>query len=94
MPNGQQKEIKVTVPEKLAGGAYTNNMLVSHTKEEFVMDFMMMAPQAGVVTARVIASPGHMKRIVAALQDNIQKYEQAFGEIKPAEAQRGRVVQA
>ncbi|PJC40235.1 MAG: DUF3467 domain-containing protein, partial [Parcubacteria group bacterium CG_4_9_14_0_2_um_filter_41_8] len=40
----------------------------------------------GIVGAKVITSPGHMKRIVAALQDNIKKYEKIFGEIKAADA--------
>ena len=30
--------------------------------------------------------PGHMKRVVAALNENIAKYEQKFGEIETAEA--------
>ncbi len=42
MPNGQ-KEIKVNFPQQLQGGAYANNMFVTHTKEEFVMDFLMVA---------------------------------------------------
>ena len=59
-------------------------MIVAHTKEEFIMDFMMMAPPVGAVTARVIMSPGHMKRMVAALQDNLKKYELNIGKIEEA----------
>ncbi|MBC8419939.1 MAG: DUF3467 domain-containing protein [Proteobacteria bacterium] len=84
MPNGQ-KDIQIKFPDNLQGGAYANNMVVSHTKEEFIMDFLMIAPPAGAVISRVIVSPGHMKRIVAALQDNITKYEKMFGEIPLAE---------
>ena len=82
----QKQEIKVNFPEKLHGGAYANNMIVTHTKEEFVMDYLMVVPPAGAVTARIIVSPGHMKRVVAALNENIAKYEQKFGEIETAEA--------
>ncbi len=78
MANDKQ-EIKVNFPEKLQGGVYANNMIVTHTREEFVMDYLMVVPPAGAVTARIIVSPGHMKRIVAALNENIQKYEQKFG---------------
>ncbi len=81
----QKQEIKVNFPEKLHGGVYANNMIVTHTKEEFVMDYLMVVPPAGAVTARIIVSPGHMKRIVAALNENIAKYEQKFGEIATAE---------
>ena len=84
MANDKQ-EIKVNFPEKLQGGVYSNNMIVTHTREEFVMDYLMVVPPAGAVTARIIVSPGHMKRIVAALNENMQKYEQKFGTIVIAE---------
>jgi hypothetical protein len=79
------KEIRVNFPKELAGGAYSNNMVVSHTKEEFIMDFLMVAPPSGTVTSRIIVSPGHIKRIVNALQENMSRYEQQFGSIQPAE---------
>jgi len=85
MSNGDKQEIKVNFPERLHGGVYANNMFVGHTKEEFIMDFLMVAPPAGAVTARVIISPGHMKRTIAALQQNLEKYEKSFGKITPAE---------
>jgi len=90
MPDGQ--DIKVNFPPNLQGGVYSNNMVVTHTKEEFILDFLMVAPPAGAVTARVIVSPGHMKRILAALQDNILKYENAFGTIQVAEEPKGKIL--
>ncbi|MEA1913670.1 MAG: DUF3467 domain-containing protein, partial [candidate division WOR-3 bacterium] len=36
------------------------------------MDFLMVAPPVGAVTSRVIISPGHMKRIIKALQKNVE----------------------
>ncbi len=81
----EKQEIKINFPEKLQGGVYANNMIVAHTKEEFIMDFLMVAPPTGAVTARIIVSPGHIKRIVAALHENIAKYEKQFGEIATAE---------
>jgi len=92
MPNGPgSKEIKITFPEAVQGGAYANNMVVAHTKEEFILDFLMVAPPAGIVTARVIVSPGHMKRILEALRDNVSKYESSFGAIQKAEEPKGRI---
>ncbi|MCF8145197.1 MAG: DUF3467 domain-containing protein [Deltaproteobacteria bacterium] len=90
MPNGK-KEMQVKFPDHLQPGAYANNMVVSHTKEEFVMDFLMVAPPAGSVTSRVIVSPGHMKRILGALQENVSKYEKMFGEIQLAEAPKAAI---
>ena len=88
----EPKEIKINFPQELQGGVYSNNMVVSHTKEEFILDFIMVAPPAGTVTSRVIVSPGHMKRILAALQDNISKYEKSFGTIQVAEEPKGRIL--
>jgi hypothetical protein len=90
MADGQ--EVKVNFPQELQGGVYSNNMVVSHTKEEFILDFLMVAPPAGAVTARVVVSPGHMKRILAALQDNISKYERNFGTIQIAEEPKGKIL--
>ena len=78
-------EIRVEFPKELLGGVYSNNMAVSHTREEFIMDFIMLTPPSGAVTARVIVSPGHIKRIVRALQENISKYEKEFGIIQVPE---------
>jgi len=79
-----EKGIQVVFPENLRGGVYCNNMVVTHTKEEFIMDFMMVAPPTGAVTARVIMSPGHMKRTVAALQNNLERYEKNIDKIAEA----------
>ncbi len=82
------KEIRVHFPENLHGGSYANNMSVIHTREEFIIDFLMIAPPAGAVTARVVTSPGHMKRMVMALMDNLQNYEKTYGEIEVAQEPR------
>jgi hypothetical protein len=78
------KEIKISFPEQLKGGVYCNNMIVSHTREEFIMDFMLVAPPVSTVTARVIMSPGHMKRTIAALKSNLERYEKEIGPISEA----------
>ena len=79
-----KKEVKVTFPENLRGGAYANNMFVASTKEEFILDFMMVAPPVASVTARVIISPGHMKRMLSALKSSLDKYESKFGKLAEA----------
>ena len=48
------------------------------------MDFIMVFPSGRVVTARIITSPGHMKRMLKALQDNLKEYEKSFGKIETA----------
>jgi hypothetical protein len=83
--------IKVEMPQELHRGVYSNNMMVAHTREEFIMDYLMVGPSANILTARIIVSPGHMKRIFKAMQENISKYEQKFGKIQTAEAHRDEV---
>lgn len=80
----QQSNMNIKIPDTILAGTYANMMMVAHTQEEFVLDFMNVLPPQGTVNARVITSPGHMKRIIAALTENLQKYEQQFGEIKAA----------
>jgi hypothetical protein len=74
--------------DKVLKGVYANAMGISHSKEEFVLDFLNIYPwqRAGVVTSRVITSPGHIKRIFKALEENIKKYEKKFGRIEEAKA--------
>ncbi|OGL78435.1 hypothetical protein A3J43_01245 [Candidatus Uhrbacteria bacterium RIFCSPHIGHO2_12_FULL_54_23] len=83
-----QRQIQIRASDDVLKGQYANAMQVAHTREEFLMDFMnLYAHQGvGVVSARVIISPGHMKRIVAALADNVKKYETQFGKIEVAQA--------
>jgi hypothetical protein len=79
------KGIPVNFPDSLKGGVYSNAMMVAHTKEEFILDFMTVMPPAGSVTARVVTSPGHLKRMISALTENLAKYEARFGKLTAAE---------
>ncbi len=82
----QGRSIPIKVTDDIVGGVYSNHMMVSHTREEFFLDFFSMLPEAGKLSARVIASPGHVKRIARALMENIAKYESRFGPITEAPA--------
>ncbi len=81
----QKREIKIKITDEVMKGAYANFMKVSHAKEEFVLDFANVVPPTGILTARIITSPGHLKRIIGALEYNLKKYEEKFGKIKEAE---------
>ena len=84
MTNQQKINIKAT--DEVLKGHYANNLMAAHSREEFVLDFINLMPPQPSLVSRIGTSPGHMKRIVAALQDNLKKYEEKFGEIKQAEA--------
>ena len=83
---GQQVQIKAS-DEKLAG-SYANMMQVSHTREEFVLDFVNLLPPSGQLVSRILLSPAHAKRILAALEDNIKKYEAQFNKIEGADSDK------
>jgi hypothetical protein len=85
-PAGPSRQITINANDELARGRYSNNMLVAHTAEEFIIDWLMTAPNGSALVSRIIVSPGHFKRVLAALADNLQKYERQFGEIVPAGA--------
>lgn len=87
----QDNNIEVRIPDQLRAGVFANNTVISHTKEEFVIDFMMVAPPVGTVASRVIVTPGHIKRIFAALKDNINKYEKTHGKIEMGPAPKPKV---
>ncbi len=90
MSQNNPNQINVEFPKEIAGGVYANNMAVTHTAEEFIMDYIMIAPPAGVVKSRIVVSPGHMKRILQALRENMDKYEQKFGPVQVAEEPVGQ----
>ncbi len=89
--NQQEVKLEIQLDDDVAQGAYVNLAVVNHNESEFVVDFIFVQPQAprAKVRSRVILSPQHAKRFVAALQDNISRYEQNLGEIAAATQKRG-----
>ena len=79
----KQPQIQIQIPPEVQNGAYANLTFVSHTETEFVFDFVYVLPHEprGVVRSRVIASPKQARRMLAALQDNVARYEQRYGAI-------------
>jgi hypothetical protein len=74
--------VKITDEELM--GRYSNLLRITHTREEFFLDFINLVPPQGIVTARVITSPSHLKRIIRALSANLERYEETFGAIADA----------
>jgi hypothetical protein len=75
--------IKIDVDETAAQGMYCNLVLINHTDAEFILDFAFLQPSApqARVRARIISSPRHTKRLLRALETNLQRYEERFGRI-------------
>ncbi|MDE6526509.1 MAG: DUF3467 domain-containing protein [Muribaculaceae bacterium] len=84
MDKPKQQEIKIELTPEVAAGHYANLAVISHSGQEFFIDFIAMAPNMpqAKVQSRIIMTPENAKNLLGALNDNIQKYEQTFGEIK------------
>ncbi|GAA4836704.1 DUF3467 domain-containing protein [Algivirga pacifica] len=82
-----ENQINIELNEEVAEGIYANLAMIAHSNSEFVIDFIRMMPGVpkAKVKSRIILTPEHAKRLLHALQDNIQRYEQTFGPIKRTE---------
>ncbi|MFA5649664.1 MAG: DUF3467 domain-containing protein [Proteiniphilum sp.] len=82
--NNKEKEIQIELGEEVAQGTYSNLAVISHSTSEFVIDFIRMVPgvSKAKVKSRIILTPEHAKRLLMALKDNIDKFEQHNGPIK------------
>lgn len=86
-PNANN-QLNIELPEDIAEGTYSNLAIISHSPQEFVVDFVRIMPgmPKAKVKSRVLLTPEHAKRLMKALADNIKKYEQQFGAIEDREA--------
>lgn len=78
-------QLPIKADDKTLQGVYSNAMQITHTKEEFVLDFFNTFPPQGTLNARVILSPGHLKRVAEALTENLKRYEASHGKVAAAE---------
>ncbi|MBN1108451.1 MAG: DUF3467 domain-containing protein [Bacteroidales bacterium] len=80
----EQNQISIELNEEVAQGIYSNLAVITHSASEFVVDFVRIMPgiPKAQVKSRIILTPEHAKRLVAALQDNISKFESVHGPIK------------
>ncbi len=91
-PNVGQRSIELT--EAVAEGEYSNLVMIAHSPEEFILDFIRIMPgiKSARVHSRIIVTPQHAKRFLRALSDNISRYEKAYGTI-PERAVRDQPIQ-
>ena len=94
-PKQNQNQIQVELTDETAQGTYANLAIIAHSSSEFILDFIRIVPgsQKAKVKSRIILTPDNAKRLLFALQDNIQKYEEmnktsgsnikSFGDMMP-----------
>ena len=85
----QDVKLEIQLDDEIASGQYINMAVVNHNDSEFVIDCIYVQPQVprAKVQARLITSPRHAKRLLRALQNNLQNYEKKFGKIALADEQ-------
>ncbi|MCB0721986.1 MAG: DUF3467 domain-containing protein [Ignavibacteriae bacterium] len=82
--NPAQQQINIELDEKQAEGTYSNLVIITHSPAEFIMDFTRVVPgiPKAKVQSRIIMTPQHAKLFLNALNENIKRFENQFGEIK------------
>jgi len=80
----QGQQIDINLSEDVAHGVYANLAVITHSHAEFILDFVALMPGVpkGNVRSRIIITPQNAKRLLMALSDNIQKFEEKNGKIK------------
>ncbi len=83
-PQQPQQQINIQLGEKEAEGTYANLAMITHSPTEIIIDFARVMPRTpkARVLSRIIMTPMHSKMLLKALQDNLEKFEKQFGEIK------------
>lgn len=77
-------QLNIELSEEIAEGIYSNLAIITHSSSEIVLDFIRVMPGVpkAKVKSRIILTPEHAKRLLAALSDNIEKFEATHGRIK------------
>jgi len=84
MEEQKENQLNIELSEEVAEGIYSNLAIITHSNQEFVLDFVRIMPGTpkAKVKSRIIITPEHAKRLLIALEDNIEKYEAINGRIK------------
>jgi hypothetical protein len=90
----KKNQINIELKEEIAQGTYANLAIITHSSSEFVLDFVRVMPgiPKAEVKSSVILTPEHAKRLLKALEDNVEKYEKVHGSIKTIDPATGPVI--
>jgi len=91
MEEQNENQLNIELSEEIAEGIYSNLAIITHSNQEFVLDFIRIMPGTpkAKVKSRIIITPEHAKRLLIALEDNIEKYEAVNGHIKTQQEPSG-----
>jgi hypothetical protein len=78
----KSQQIQINTTDEISRGRYSNLMLVSHSPDEFILDWLLNSPNGPHLVSRIILSPSNVKRAIEALTINLKQYEDKFGAVK------------
>ena len=80
-PGKPGAQLNIELSDNIAEGEYANLVMIAHSPEEFILDFIRVVPgvRKARVKSRIIITPQHAKRLLRALTDNVERYERAHG---------------
>ena len=83
----EQQQLNISIDENVADGVYSNLAIINHSGSEFIVDFITVMPGSpkAKVKSRIILTPEHAKRFKKAMEENIQRFENANGIIETNE---------
>ena len=90
--NEQTMQLQLDIKPEVARGIYANLVLINHSHSDFVIDFAQALPGMPKPEVASRMAPEHAKRLLMALQENVLKYEQAFGRIDLGTAEDQRMI--
>lgn len=88
VPDPQNKQVQVVVPDEAKHGEYANFLVVSHSPHEFTLDFCQLLPAKeqdkvnAEVVSRVRIAPTMVGRVLNALNTNLANYEERYGQVR------------
>ena len=84
MEEQNENQLNIELSEEIAEGVYSNLAIITHSSSEFVLDFIRVMPGVpkAKVKSRIILTPEHAKRLISALEENLEKFEAVNGRVK------------
>ena len=83
-PHSQEvrhSHVGALVPAHVSRGIFSTGAVVLQGQHEFIVDFLLRMQQPQQVAARIVMAPAVVSQFIQALQENIAKHEDRFGDI-------------
>ena len=79
---GEAPTISIKINDETHRGVYANKVIIAHSAEEFILDFVADFPPGPQIVSRVITAPAHALALLEALNENTSRYERQHGRIR------------